>query len=493
MTRFFPAGLFVAASMVALIAAEPASAQFNNVGPRVNPNISVGPRVNIAPVTPNIRPVMPNVRYSPTYSSGTVTTESYDDPVVRRPRPRVISDEPERAGQPRNRNTTPRTATAVSRTNYVPKEVILEITGNPTDAEINALARRHRLTRVESQEFTLTGSRMYRWRIGDNRSVETVIRQVVAGGGVQSANPNYRFTLQQNAAKRVEPQQYAVTKLRLAEAHTLAKGANIVVAVIDSGVDASHPELVGTVTELLDPLGGTGEKTHAHGTGIAGAIVAHDKLMGAAPSAKLLAIRAFSPTQTSAESTSFIILKSLELAAQRNVRIINMSFAGPRDGLIERSLAALNERGIVLIAASGNAGAKSPPLYPAADRNVIAVSAVDANDKLFAASNRGQHIALAAPGADLLLPSPDGKYQVTSGTSFGAAYVSGLAALLLERNPALKPAEIRDLMTRTAQDLGAPGRDNDFGAGRADAFAAVAAASASVANAAQTPAPQGDR
>jgi subtilisin family serine protease len=130
---------------------------------------------------------------------------------------------------------------------------------------------------------------------------------------------------------------------------------------------------------------------------------------------------------------------------------------------------------MVLVAAGGNAGAKSPPLYPAANPNVIAVSAVDASDKLFPASNRGAHIAIAAPGVDIFLPAPDGKYQMTSGTSFSAAYISGVAALILERNPALKPEQLRTILTRTARDLGAPGRDDLFGAGEADAFAAVSA------------------
>src|SRR5207302_9590593 len=152
-----------------------------------------------------------------------------------------------------------------------------------------------------------------------------------------------------------------------------------------------------------------------------------------------------------------------------------MSFAGPKDELIERAVAASAARGIVMIAAAGNAGAKSPPLYPAANANVIAVSATDAQDKLFSASNRGSHIALAAPGVDIFLPAPDQKYQMTSGTSFSAAYVSGVAALLLERNPALKRAEVRSTLLKTARDLGSPGRDDLFGAGEADAYAAVQA------------------
>ena len=152
-----------------------------------------------------------------------------------------------------------------------------------------------------------------------------------------------------------------------------------------------------------------------------------------------------------------------------------MSFAGPKDALIERGIAATAAKGIVMVAAAGNAGAKSPPLYPAANPNVIAVSATDAQDRLFAASNRGGHIAVSAPGVDIFLPAPDEKYQMTSGTSFSAAYVSGLAALLLERNPALKPDEVRTILMKTARDLGAPGRDDLFGAGEADAYAAVSA------------------
>ena len=197
--------------------------------------------------------------------------------------------------------------------------------------------------------------------------------------------------------------------------------------------------------------------------------------MGSAPAARILAIRAFGAAQNGAESTSYRVLKGLDYAAAHGAQIVNMSFAGPKDALIERGIAALAAKGIVMVAAAGNAGPKSPPLYPAANANVIAVSATDAQDKLFAASNRGGYIAVAAPGVDIFLPAPDEKYQMTSGTSFSAAYVSGLAALMLERNPALKPDEVRAILMKTARDLGAPGRDDLFGAGEADAYAAVSA------------------
>ena len=103
-----------------------------------------------------------------------------------------------------------------------------------------------------------------------------------------------------------------------------------------------------------------------HGTAIAGAIAAHQKLVGVAPKVRLLAVRAFSGSGESAQGTTYNILKGLDWAAGQNARIVNMSFAGPADAMMRDMLAKAYARGIVLIAAVGNAGPKSPPLYPAA-------------------------------------------------------------------------------------------------------------------------------
>ena len=207
--------------------------------------------------------------------------------------------------------------------------------------------------------------------------------------------------MQKKPATEGDAAQYAVAQLRLPQAHALARGMNVTIAVIDSGVDVKHPELANSVADSFDALGSK-EGPHVHGTGIAGAIVAHARLMGSAPEARLLAIRAFGAGSKGAESTSYVILRGLDYAAEHGAQIINMSFAGPKDPLIERGIAATAARGILMVAAAGNAGAKSPPLYPAANPNVIAVSGTDAQDKLFAASNRGNHIAIAAPGRGYL-------------------------------------------------------------------------------------------
>jgi subtilisin family serine protease len=364
----------------------------------------------------------------------------------------------------------------------VQNELVAELDSALTPAQADELARRHGLERLASQEFPLIGGTIGLFRIIDRRPADLVRSELAAdaGGGVKSVQFNLRYLLQDQKKPPTEGDvsQYAVAQLRLPQAHALARGMNVTIAVIDSGIDVKHSELANSVADSFDALGSK-EGPHVHGTGIAGAIAAHARLMGSAPEARLLAIRAFGAGTSGAESTSYVILKALDYAAEHGAQIINMSFAGPKDPLIERGIAATASRGIVMVAAAGNAGARSLPLYPAANPNVIAVSGTDAQEKLFAASNRGNHIAVAAPGADIFLPAPDEKYQITSGTSFSAAYVSGVAALILERNPALKPNDVFAILTRTARDLGAPGRDDLFGAGEADAFAAVTAAVAS--------------
>jgi hypothetical protein len=360
----------------------------------------------------------------------------------------------------------------------IANQLVAEIDGALTDAQADELARRHGLARIGSQNSPLLGATFGLFRITDGRSVDPVRRELAADASVRFVQLNFRYLLQDQNAAPVEgdPAQYALAKLRLPQAHTLAHGTNVTVAVIDSGIDVKHPELANSIADAFDALGSK-EGPHIHGTGVAGAIASHARLMGSAPAARILAIRAFGATSGAAESNSYVILKALDYAVARGAQIVNMSFAGPKDQLIERAIAASAAKGIVLVAAAGNAGAKSPPLYPAANANVIAVSATDAQDRPFAASNRGGYIAVAAPGVDIFLPAPDQKYQMASGTSFSAAYVSGVAALMLERNPALKRDELRATLMKTARDLGSPGRDDLFGAGEADAYAAVEASS----------------
>jgi subtilisin family serine protease len=139
--------------------------------------------------------------------------------------------------------------------------------------------------------------------------------------------------------------------------------------------------------------------------------------------------------------------------------------------MLREMLARAGARGIVLVAVVGNAGPNSPPLYPGADAGVIGVTATDANDKLMPQANRGPQVAVAAPGVEILAAAPDGKYQVTSGTSVAAAHVSGVAALLLATKPNLTPAQVRGNLVRSDHRI--PGTRNEVGAGVVDALAVV--------------------
>ena len=369
----------------------------------------------------------------------------------------------------------------------VPDEVVIELPNSVGAQQIEALQRRHRLTRLESQAFQLSGTTLYRWRFAGSRSVATVVRELEADRLVAWAQPNYLFMLQQNETRTEgDAAQYGLAKLRLPQAHTLAKGDNVLVAVIDSAIDGNHPELAGSIAGTFDALSTTATP-HQHGTAIAGVIAAHGRLMGSAPDAKILAVRAFDPKDAGAQGTTFNILKSLDWAAAQGARVINMSFAGPTDPAIHRSLEAARKKGIVLVAAAGNAGAKSPPLYPAADPNVIAVSATDADDRLFEQSNRGRHITVAAPGAQILVAIPDNGYEMSSGTSYSAAEVSGIVALMLQRTPNLTPDKVKAILRATARDLGPRGPDAMFGAGLADAYGAITADIVPVAAAGRRP------
>jgi len=360
-------------------------------------------------------------------------------------------------------------------TRFVQDEVMLDIPSSVPSATLDAIAARHRMTRLETRTIRLTGRTLHRWRLDGGGTVADMIRGMAATERlVAGAQPLYVFELAQDTAALVNGDQYAPDKLGLTDAHRLATGNRVLVGVIDSGVDAAHPDLAGAVAANLDAAADT--TPHAHGTGMAGAIAARRNMLGTAPRVGLLTVRAFSPRPNSADGTTFNIIRGLDWAVEQGARVINMSFAGPADPRLREALARVSKKGIVLIAAAGNAGPQSPPLYPASDPNVIAVTATDVDDKLFSGANRGNHIAVSAPGVDVLVPSTGGTYQFTTGTSVAAAQVSGVAALLIERNPALTPADVRRILTRTAKSIAPKGRERDFGSGLVDAYQAVASA-----------------
>lgn len=397
-------------------------------------------------------------------NANTAPPDGYDGPPRAQPR-----RAPNRAPNANRVSGVP----AAGETRYVPDEIVATVPTTIAPRALAAIEQRHRLSRVETHHSALANATLLRWRIADGRGVPAAIRALEREGAVSGVQPNYVYTLQQDGKEASSPvPQYALDKLNLPQAHERARGDGVRVAVIDSGIDVSHPALQGAVVAQFNAAASPAD-VHNHGTGIAGLIAARGGFTGSAPAAQILAVRAFDPDSTSAQATTFAILKGLDWSVEQQARIINMSFAGPADPAMTRALLAASRKGAILVAAAGNAGAQSPPLYPAADPNVIAVTATGAEDAVFPRANQGRYVTVAAPGVDVAAPATAGGYQVSSGTSLSAAEVSGIIALLLQRRPSLKADAVRATLTATARDLGSPGRDDVYGAGLVDAYQAV--------------------
>ncbi len=365
-------------------------------------------------------------------------------------------------------------------TRFVTDEVVLQFAADVTPQQVAAIAQRFGLTIVAEQTIGVFGRTVYTFRISDGQSVRDVIALIQAAGLHAAAQPNYTYALNQpastgsdsgSAGSGAEALQYIVGKFHLGEAQKISKGDHVVVAVIDSEIDHSQPELKGSIVDSYD-AGCGAAAPQAHGTGMAGAIAAHAELMGVSPEAKIMAICAFGGAGTP-ESTSAKIIKGIDYAIAHGARIINMSFTGPRDPALAQELQIAREKGVLVIAAAGNAGPSSPPLYPAADLNVMAVTATDQFDHLFKGANQGKYVAVAAPGVDILVPAPNHSVELTTGTSVATANVSGAAALLMAREPAITPEEVRAILAATAKHLGAAGINPQFGAGLVDPFKAL--------------------
>ena len=228
---------------------------------------------------------------------------------------------------------------------YLPNEVILDIAANVPTADLDAIAARHNMTRLETQSFRLTGRTMHRWRLDGGGTVTAMIRGV-SGERQVSGAPNYLYALTQDAPGAADANQYAPAKLNLLAAHRLATGNGILVAMIDSGVDASHPDLAGAISANFDAASAE-DKPDQHGTGMAGAIAARRTLVGTAPRVGLLTVHAFGLRAAGAQGTTFDIVKGLDWAAQRGARIVNMSFAGPADPRLADALARARRQNMV--------------------------------------------------------------------------------------------------------------------------------------------------
>ena len=176
-------------------------------------------------------------------------------------------------------------------TRFVPNEVVFDIPATVPAQTLDAIAARHAMTQQETTTIRLTGRTLHVWRIDNGASVDDVIRDVCtnpADRQVAGAQPNYLYELAQPTVsgqaqqEPVNSAQYAPDKLKLVDAHRLASGNKVLVAIIDSEVDRAHPDLAGAITASFNAASAA-EPAHSHGTGMAGAIAAHRNMLGTAP------------------------------------------------------------------------------------------------------------------------------------------------------------------------------------------------------------------
>ncbi|KQX89798.1 type VII secretion-associated serine protease mycosin [Streptomyces clavifer] len=298
-------------------------------------------------------------------------------------------------------------------------------------------------------------------------------------------------------ADAIRDQQWGLEALHTDRAWQTTKGEGITVAVLDTGVDDSHPDLEGQVLPGKDLIGfgaGRGDRSWAlHGTAMAGIIAGRgngpgrgDGVLGVAPGAKILPGRVIlesnDPSRTKArESRGTALAEGIRWATDQGADVINLSLgddsksAHPEpseDAAVQYALG----KGVSVVASAGNSGEKGDRVsYPAAYPGVIAVAAVDKYGTHAAFSTRRWYATVSAPGVDIVVANPDRHYYIEWGTSAASAFVSGAVALVRAAHPDLSPAQIKTLLAQTARDSPSNGRDDARGYGMADPAAAIEA------------------
>ncbi|HTS30294.1 MAG TPA: S8 family peptidase [Bryobacteraceae bacterium] len=266
-----------------------------------------------------------------------------------------------------------------------------------------------------------------------------------------------------------------ITQVKAPPAWDASRGKAINVAILDTGIDATHPDLAANVKGAVSFVPGeTPADGNGHGTHCAGTIAAPINgigVVGVAPAASIYAVKILSNSGSGQWSW---LIAGITWCMQNNMKILSMSLGGSSaPAALETICNAAFDKGLLLVAAAGNAGAPVPPAtssvtYPGKYKKVIAVSAIDNANVIASFSSRGPEVELCAPGVNVLSCAPGGGYATKSGTSMACPHVSGGAAVVWGAHRFATNVQIFDLLTATADNLGVPGWDPLYGYGRLD-------------------------
>jgi len=268
-----------------------------------------------------------------------------------------------------------------------------------------------------------------------------------------------------------------LSRINALAAWDAAAGQGVTIAVLDTGVDATHPDLAAQIVagwNFYDNNSNSAD-VNGHGTAVAGtAAAAFNNGIGVASVAGAAKIMPIRVTDSGGYASASTIAQGLAWAADRGARVANVSISGlPGNATIQTAANYLRSKGGLLVASAGNTGS-DPGL--AEDRTMVVASATGSSDTLTSWSSFGRYVTVSAPGDYIWTTQRGGTYGQWWGTSFAAPVAAGVIALMMSARPDLSASQIESLLYGSATDLGTPGRDNYYGHGRVDAAAAVNAA-----------------
>lgn len=241
------------------------------------------------------------------------------------------------------------------------------------------------------------------------------------------------------------------------------------VGMLDTAVDPRHPALAGRSVRLFRAQRGRASAGDTeHGTAVAALLVGAPAsgFPGLLPDAELIAADVFGRDKKGRLYTDAASLaKGLDWVAGEKVAVVNLSITGPNGGVLHTAIRRLVKSGVAVVAAAGNLGPGAPAQYPAAYPEVIAVTAVDRQSRVYVKANQGPYVSLAAPGVGIWTAGAGGAGVFREGTSFAAPFATAAVALLRTRQPELPPASLLGHLQHLARDLGAPGNDPIYGWG----------------------------